>query len=385
MERPPRRIASVSALKRFPPHASHGKHDVGQELHLGRDDALALADLAPPARDVEREVARVVSGDARAARRGVDPADLVVALHVGDGIRARGPADRGLIHHHHVAQAARAQKLAMRARGARGLLVAAALGAQQRRVERLFDEAALSRAGHARDAREDAQRDPDVDVLEVVRRRADQLDHTVLHGDAAAARDRDDFAPGQIHAGPRGGHARDLLRRSLRHDLPPLLARRGAEVDDGVRRADHRLVVLDDDERVAQVLQLPHDPDEAVAVARVQADRRLVEHVERPHQAGAQARRQADPLRLAARERPRHAVERQVVQADLVEIAQAPRISLRIGSEISSSCPVSSRLSKNSRHHAIVIRQTSATSSPPSFTARTSGRSRPPAHAVHVR
>ena len=52
-------------------------------------------------------------------------------------------------------------------------------------------------------------------------------------------------------------------------------------------------------------------------VARVQADRRLVEHVEHAGQAAADLAGQADPLALAAGERRRAAGQRQVVEPDV--------------------------------------------------------------------
>ena len=58
-------------------------------------------------------------------------------------------------------------------------------------------------------------------------------------------------------------------------------------------------------------------------VARVQADRRLVEHVAHALQIRAELRRQADALRLAARKRGRGAVERQVAEAHLLQELEA--------------------------------------------------------------
>jgi hypothetical protein len=58
--------------------------------------------------------------------------------------------------------------------------------------------------------------------------------------------------------------------------------------------------VLDDDHGVAEVAQADQRLDEPAVVALVQADRRLVEHVEHADQAGADLRRQPDALRLAA-------------------------------------------------------------------------------------
>ena len=77
--------------------------------------------------------------------------------------------------------------------------------------------------------------------------------------------------------------------------------------------------MLDDDERVAEVAQAGQRLDEPVVVALVQADARLVEHVEDADQAGADLGREPDALGLAAGERARRAVEAEVVQADVEE------------------------------------------------------------------
>ena len=110
-------------------------------------------------------------------------------------------------------------------------------------------------------------------------------------------------------------------------DLAAVLARARADVDDVVGDPDRLLVVLDDDHRVAEVAQPHQRLDEALVVALVQADRRLVEHVEHADEAAADLRRQPDALRLAAGERGRRAVEREVVEADVEQELQ-PRVDL---------------------------------------------------------
>ena len=97
----------------------------------------------------------------------------------------------------------------------------------------------------------------------------------------------------------------------------------GAHVDEVVGGAHHRLVVLDDEHRVAEVAQAHQGADQAVVVGGVQADRRLVADVEHAHEAGADLGREADALRLAAGERRGAAVERQVVEADLDQEVEA--------------------------------------------------------------
>jgi hypothetical protein len=91
-----------------------------------------------------------------------------------------------------------------------------------------------------------------------------------------------------------------LLDGAAVHDLAAVLAGARADVDDPVGGADGVLVVLDDDQRVAQVAQPDQRLDQPVVVALVQPDRRLVEHVEHADQAGADLGGQPDALRLAA-------------------------------------------------------------------------------------
>ena len=98
--------------------------------------------------------------------------------------------------------------------------------------------------------------------------------------------------------------------RARHDDLAAVLARAGADVDDVVGDPDGLLVVLDDDHRVAEVAQAHQGVDELAVVALVQADRRLVEHVEHADQPAADLAGQPDALRLAAGEGAGRAVER---------------------------------------------------------------------------
>ena len=117
--------------------------------------------------------------------------------------------------------------------------------------------------------------------------------------------------------------AEHLLERARDDDLAAVLARAGPDVDDVVGDADRLFVVLDDDHGVAEIAQPDERVDEALVVALVQADRRLVEHVQHADQPAADLRREPDALRLAARQRGRRPVEREVVEADVEQEAQA--------------------------------------------------------------
>ena len=111
------------------------------------------------------------------------------------------------------------------------------------------------------------------------------------------------------------------------HDLATVLAGARADVDHPVGGGDGVLVVLDDDERVAEVAQPGEGLDQPVVVALVQADARLVEHVEDADQAGADLGGEPDPLRLAAGQRAGRSVEDEVVEAD-VEQEPEPGVDL---------------------------------------------------------
>ena len=135
------------------------------------------------------------------------------------------------------------------------------------------------------------------------------------HGDFPRAGEE---LPGQ---GVRVAH--DLLGRAAGHDLAAVHARARADVHDVVRLAHGVLIVLDDDDGVADVAQVLEGPQQAVVVALVQADGGLVQDVEHAHERGADLRGQADALGLAAGERARRARKGQVFQAHVAQEAQA--------------------------------------------------------------
>jgi hypothetical protein len=106
----------------------------------------------------------------------------------------------------------------------------------------------------------------------------------------------------------RFGRARDVVGRPDGHDLAAMRARAGAEVYDVIGPADRLFVVFDHEHRVAQVAQLGERVEQPFVVARVQSDRRLVEHVEYAAQLRADLRGQADALSFAAGQRRRRTV-----------------------------------------------------------------------------
>ena len=209
-------------------------------------------------------------------------------------------------------------------------------------VQDVAHERGLAGARHAGQRDEPPERHADRQVLQVVLARADDGDRALgaaeghdagggrplapdRHGRrrGAARGGRGLRPPPQQLAGGRVLHAREGARGSGEEDLPAAAARVGAEVDHVVGGLDGLGIVLDDDHGVAAVGQPPQDREQAARVGGVQADRRLVEDVQRSGQRAAERRREADALRLAARERPRRARERQVLEADVVHVVHA--------------------------------------------------------------
>ena len=74
-----------------------GDVDVGQEVHLDLDDAVALAGLAAAALDVEGEAAGLVAARLGLGQAGEPLADRREGAGVGRGVGARRAADRRLV------------------------------------------------------------------------------------------------------------------------------------------------------------------------------------------------------------------------------------------------------------------------------------------------
>ena len=158
-----------------------------------------------------------------------------------------------------------------------------------------MNEGGFPGAGNSGEAAEQAERDGDVELAEVVSRgtadfqlRLARLTAGLRDGDGAGA-----GKPGESSSRNCGlriadcGFGRTLLwnlalgtwdfNRPLIDDFTAVLAGSGAEVDEVVGGAHDGFLVFDDDERVSLVAQAVHDADEAMDVARVEADGWFIE------------------------------------------------------------------------------------------------------------
>ena len=246
-------------------------------------------------------------------------------------------------------------------------------------VEDLGHERALARPGHAGHGDEPTEREADVDVLEVVGTGAADGERLAV-ALPPLRRDRDDPLPPQEGAGDRAWLGEQDLERPVGDDLAAVLARAGPDVEDPVGRPDRLLVVLDDEDRVAEVAQPGQGRDELGVVLLVEPDRRLVEDVQDAHQAGPDLGRQPDPLGLAAGQRLARPVDRQVVEPDVDEEAEAGGDlldDLPGDRALALGQPVRQALDPASAS-VIDIVETSQMLRPSMVTARTSGLSRLP-------
>ena len=180
--------------------------------------------------------------------------------------------------------------------------------------DRPVDQRALARAGHAGQHDQHAERDVDIDVLEVVGAGAAHLEpvrrraHGRLHRRAVV----------QVPAGQRGAGAQ-ALDRALEDHLAARRPGTRAQVDDVVGDGDDLGLVLDDEHRVALVAQAQQQAVHPGDVVRMQPDRGLVEDVGDVGQRRAEVADHPGALRLPARQRARRPVEREIAEPDLDE------------------------------------------------------------------
>src|SRR5262249_37337524 len=127
-------------------------------------------------------------------------------------------------------------------------------------VQDVVDERRLARSAHAGNGHEGAERDADVEILEVVLPRA--LDDDLpLHRRPASPGRLYGALTAQVLPGDRLTYPLpltprpfpyQLLRRPLKDQLASMLPRPRTEVDEIVGHADRLFIVLDDDDGVAE-------------------------------------------------------------------------------------------------------------------------------------
>ena len=150
-------------------------------------------------------------------------------------------------------------------------------------VDDLVDQRGLAGAGDAGDAGQGAERDLNVDALQIVLAAAE--DAKLLPVSAASGRgDQNALLPAQILTRDGSGLGHQVLDAALGNDLTAVDACAGTDVHHVIRGADRILVMLHHDQRIAQIAQTAEGLQQLVVVALVQADGGLVQDIEDAHQ-----------------------------------------------------------------------------------------------------
>ena len=287
---------------------------VGQKIHVEPDRAVALAGFTAAARHIETEAARLPAPLLGLGEHREEVADVVPDLHIGCRIAPRRAADRRLVDHDHLVEGVGPLDR-VKVAGRRHL---AAEESPQFRLQHVADERTFSTSRHTGHADQKPQRDVDVDALEVVVPHAFEPQRLIT-GLAPLGRQVDRIAAGEKGPGHASLALRNVVGRARRHHLAAPLAWAGTEVDHPVGSPDRIFVVLDHDDGVALVAEGFQRAKQLHIVARVQADRRLIEHVEHAREPRADLGCEPDPLALATRERGGLPVEGEIAEADLIE------------------------------------------------------------------
>src|SRR5229473_1165486 len=189
--------------------------DIGQELHLDLDRAVAGTGLAPAALHVEREAARLVAADLRLGGRREQLPDVIEHAGVGGRVGPGRAPDRTLINVDYLVQVLDAGDPGVLARHrARAVQLPG-----QRLVQDVIDQRRLAGTRHPGDSHQAAERERHVHAAQVVLARALDRYLAALGPLPAAGRHRDGLPPGQVGAGQRLGAGQEIGDRAGDHDV----------------------------------------------------------------------------------------------------------------------------------------------------------------------
>ena len=294
---------------------------IGQEVHLNLDDAVAAARLTAAALHVEAEPPLCESSRPCIRRSREKIPDHIEHTRIGGRIGPRRPADRRLIDIDHLVELFDAvYAITFSGNDLRMVQLP-----RERLVEHLIHQRALAGTGDSRDHGHDAQRKGNINMLQVVHRRA--ADREPPGRFPALLRDLDPARAGEILPCEGGRILHNLRRRARRDDLAAVRPGAGSDVHNIVGRPHRVLIVLHDNHGVAEIAEPFHRVEQLVIIPLMQTDARLVKNVAHPHQAGADLRRKSDPLCLAAGQRRGGPGQRQIIQPDVRKKAD-PRADL---------------------------------------------------------
>ena len=288
-----------------------GHVNIRQKVHFNRQNAAAFAGFAASALDIEAEPPGAVAAHFGILCVGKQRADVAKHACVGGRVGARRAANRRLVDADDLIDPLHALDLLTLA----GAAARTVQGGSQRFVQNFVDKRRLAGAGHAGNADQLAEREVYGNVLQIVLMGLDDAQRLAVSL-AACLGNLYEFAARQIRASDAALDLADVRDAACGDDLAAVDARTGADIDNIVGLTHRVLIVLNDDQRVAKITQPLHRCNQLIVVTLVQADARLIEHVEHAGQRTADLGRQTDALALAAGQRSRTAGERQIAKAD---------------------------------------------------------------------
>ena len=108
-----------------------------------------------------------------------------------------------------------------------------------------------------------------------------------------------------------------MFRRSLPHHVAAEPPRPRSKIIQPVRLGQHFPVMFDQDQRVAEILQLMQRFQQPGVVARMESDGRLIQYIQHAGQGAADLSGESYPLALTPRQRGERPGQREVLQSDI--------------------------------------------------------------------
>ena len=269
-----------------------GHLNIGQEVHLDGLITIAATGFAAATLDIEREAAGLIATDLGLGQVDEERADIAEHTGIGGRIGAGRATDGALIDIHHLIDEFQALDTIVR----HGRLERVIEVLREDGLQSFVDEGTLARAADASDEDETAEGELHVNLLEVITPTSSEY-QTVTAALTPLLGDGDLLLAVEV-LGRDGIGLEHLLGRALEDDLATLASSTGADVDDVIGIEHHVLIVLHDDDGVAQIAQLLERTDESLVVALVQTDGGLVEDIEHIDELRTDLSGQADALAL---------------------------------------------------------------------------------------
>ena len=264
-------------------------------MHLDLQNTVALTGFAAAALDIKTETPRSVTAHFGILCLGEYRADIIEHTGISGRIGARRTANGLLVDTDDLIHKFQPfYPIAFACARTRTVQLAG-----KRLIQNFVDEAGLAGAGNAGNANKLSQREFHVDIVQVIFP-CTPYSKVIAVAGAAGLRYGNAFAAGEIIAGDAALCLADVLHAASGYDLTAMHACARAYIHDIIRAAHGIFIVLYHDHRIAEVAEIFQGGNKLVVIALMQADGRLVQHIEHAGKRTADLSGQADALALAA-------------------------------------------------------------------------------------